>query len=135
MNVRRRIAATALSCAIAAGLGVLLLYAQQPALKRTVLRTADLSTPGREAVMAIAEFPPNAVAPRHVHPGEEMGYVLEGTAVLEVEGKAPVTARAGESFFIAAGTPHGARNIGATTAKVLGLYIVEKGKPLVSPAP
>jgi quercetin dioxygenase-like cupin family protein len=132
----RGVAATALAFAMVTGtLGVHLLSAQQSALKRTVLQKQDLSAPGREAVMAMAELPPDAVAARHTHPGEEMGYVLEGTAVLEVDGKPPVTLKAGEIFFIEAGIPHSARNIGATTAKVLGVYIVEKGKPLASPAP
>ena len=136
MKMRRGAAAAALACVIVTGtLGVHLLSAQQSALKRTVLQKQDLSAPGREAVMAVAELPPDAVAARHTHPGEEMGYVLEGTAVLEVDGKPPVTLKAGESYVIEAGTPHSARNIGTTTAKVLGLYIVEKGKPLASPAP
>ena len=136
MKMRTGVATTALACALVIGtLGLHLLSAQQSALKRTILRTQDLSAPGREAVMAIAEFPPNAVAARHTHFGEEMGYVLEGIAVLEVNGKPPVTLKAGESFFIEAGTPHSARNTGTTTAKVLGLYIVEKGRPLASPAP
>jgi len=128
--------AASLACALVIGaVGAHLMTAQQPAFRRTVLQTHDLSAPGREGVMAIAEFPPNAVAPRHTHAGEELGYVLEGTAVLEVEGRPPVTLKAGESFFIDAGTPHSARNVGATTARVLSVYVTEKGKPLATPAP
>lgn len=43
-------------------LGVHLLSAQQTALKRTVLQKQDLSVSGREAVMAVAELPPDAIA-------------------------------------------------------------------------
>ena len=120
---------------VTGALGVHLLSAQQTALKRTILQKQDLSVPGREAVMAVAELPPDAVAARHIHPGEEMGYVLEGVAVMEVDGKPPVTLKAGDVFFIEAGTPHSARNSGTTTVKVLSLYIVEKGKPLATPVP
>jgi quercetin dioxygenase-like cupin family protein len=135
MDLRRRDAA-ALACALVIGaVGAHFTTAQQPAFRRTLLQTHDLTAPGREAVMAIAEFPPNAVAPRHTHAGEELGYVLEGTAVLEVDGKPPVTLTAGQSFFVEAGIPHGARNVGATTAKVLSVYVVEKGRPLATPVP
>ncbi len=57
MKMRRGVAATALAGALVIGtLAVHLLSGQQPAFKRTVLQTQDLSAPGREAVMAIAEF-------------------------------------------------------------------------------
>ena len=107
---------------------------QEPGFTRTILQTRDLGTPGRVAVMARVEFQPGAVIGRHTHPGEEIGYVLEGTLVLEVEGKPPVTLKAGESYFIEAGRVHGGRN-GNTPASVLTTYVVEKGKPLASPSP
>jgi quercetin dioxygenase-like cupin family protein len=108
--------------------------AQQPAFKRTVLQQADLSTPGREVVQAVAEFEPKATPGRHTHPGEEIGYVLSGTFLVEQEGKAPVTLNAGGTFLIPAGTIHNATNTGAATGKILATYIVEKGKPLATPA-
>jgi quercetin dioxygenase-like cupin family protein len=48
-----------------------------------------------------------------------------------VEGKAPVTLKAGEVFFIPAGTIHSAKNVGSTNGAELATYVVEKGKPLV----
>jgi quercetin dioxygenase-like cupin family protein len=42
--------------------------------------------------------------------------------------------KAGDSSYIPANTPHAARS-GPNGAKVLATYIVEKGKPLASPAP
>lgn len=109
--------------------------AQQPAFKRTVLQKGDLSMPGREAVTALAEIPAGVRVGKHTHPGEEIGYIVEGTLVLEVEGKAPVTLKAGDAFFVEAGRPHDGKNEGAATAKVLATYVVEKGKPLATPAP
>jgi len=108
--------------------------AQQPAFKRTVLQQADISVPGREAVTAVAEFQPGAAAGRHTHPGEEVGYVLEGQLLLEQDGKAAVTLRAGQTFLIPPGTVHNATNSGSATARVLATYLVEKGKPLATPA-
>jgi quercetin dioxygenase-like cupin family protein len=107
--------------------------AQQAGFKRTVLQQGDLSVPGREVVTAIAEFQPGATAGRHTHPGEEAGYVLEGTIVLEQEGKPARTLVAGGTFFIPAGTVHNATNKGSAAARVLATYIVEKGKPVATP--
>jgi quercetin dioxygenase-like cupin family protein len=70
-------------------------------------------------------------APRHTHPGEEIIYVLKGTWEYTVEGKPPVTLKAGDVLFIPAGTIHSARNVGTVRAAELATYIVEKGKPLV----
>jgi len=108
--------------------------AQQAGFSRTVIQRGDLSTPGREVVSAIAEFQPGATVGRHTHPGEEAGYVLEGTLLVEQEGKAPVALKAGETFFIPSGTVHNATNKGSVKARVLATYIVEKGKPLATPA-
>jgi quercetin dioxygenase-like cupin family protein len=111
------------------------LAAQQPAgFKRVELQKHDLSVAGREAVQVRGEFNPGAGVPRHTHPGEEVSYVLEGTVVLEVDGKPPVTLKAGDIFFVPAGQIHAAKNTGTTGAKVLSTYIVEKGKPLATPA-
>jgi quercetin dioxygenase-like cupin family protein len=107
--------------------------AQQAPFKRTVLQTGDLSLPGREAVTAVAEFQPAATVGRHTHPGEEIGYVLEGTVLVEQEGKPPATLSAGQTFFITAGAIHNATNKGSGAARILATYVVEKGKPLATP--
>jgi quercetin dioxygenase-like cupin family protein len=108
--------------------------AQTPAFKRTVLQQADISVPGREVVTAVAEFQPGATPGRHTHAGEEVGYVIDGTISLEQEGKPAATLKAGQSFLIPAGTIHNATNTGSGVAKILATYIVEKGKPLATPA-
>jgi quercetin dioxygenase-like cupin family protein len=114
-------------------LAVSALAAQQNAFKRTILQQADISIAGREAVTGVGEFQPGAVAGRHTHAGEEIGYILEGTVVVEIDGKPPVTLGPGKTFLIPAGTIHNARNTGSGVAKVLATYIVEKGKPLATP--
>lgn len=111
------------------GLGIRALDAQQTGIKRTVLMKNDLTAQGREGVMGHAEIPAGMAAGRHFHHGEEMGYVLEGEAVLEVEGKAAQTLKPGDTYFIEAGKAHDVKVIGTVAAKALAVYIVEKGKP------
>jgi quercetin dioxygenase-like cupin family protein len=109
--------------------------AQAPTFKRTVVQQADLSTPGREVVQALVEFQPGGTPGRHTHPGEEVGYIIEGTFSLEQGDKPAVTLKAGQGFVIPAGQIHNATNTGTGVAKILATYIVEKGKPLATPAP
>jgi quercetin dioxygenase-like cupin family protein len=71
------------------------------------------------------------VAPRHSHPGEELVYVVEGLLEYTLDGRPPVTLKAGEVLFIPHGTPHTVKNVGSGNAAELATYIVEKGKPLV----
>ena len=104
--------------------------AQVPGTKRTDLQRHDLSAPGREVVQVVVELGPGVLAPKHRHPGEEIIYVLEGALEYEVEGKPPVTLKAGEGLFIPAGAAHSARNVGTGNGAELATYIVEKGKPL-----
>jgi quercetin dioxygenase-like cupin family protein len=115
----------------AALLGVSTLLAQQPGFKRTELQKHDLGTPRGEVVQVRADFEPGGAVGRHTHPGEEVSYVLEGSIELEVDGKTQ-TVEAGKPFFIPAGTVHAAKNNGQGAAKVLSLYIVEKGKPVAT---
>jgi len=105
--------------------------AQQPGIKRTDLQRHDLSAPGREVIQARVELDPGAEFGKHWHPGEEIIYVLEGTLEYQVEGKPPVTLKAGDILFIPAGTIHAAKNVGSSHGAELATYVVEKGKPLV----
>ena len=109
--------------------------AQQPAIKRTILQRADdPGSAGYEAIMAIAEIPPGATSGRHRHHGIELAYVLDGSVVIEHEGAAPKTLKAGDAFTNQAEV-HNAKNIGKKPVKILAVYLVEKGKPLAEPVP
>ena len=121
--------------ALALVLAAASLTAQQAGFKRTVLQQQKLSVAGHEVVTAIAEFQPGGTVGAHTHPGEEIGYVLEGAIVLEQQGKPPVTLTAGQTFFIPNGQVHNATNKGSSTARVLANYVVESGKPVATPAP
>lgn len=105
--------------------------AQQSGIKRTDLQRYDLSVPGYETVQARIDFEAHTAFGKHSHPGEEVIYVLDGELEYEVEGKSPVTLKAGEVLFIPAGVVHAARNKSHTNASELATYIVEKGKPVL----
>ena len=100
-------------------------------ISRTELQRHDMSAPGIEVVQAHIDFEPGTAFGNHKHPGEEIIYVLEGELEYIVEGKPPLTLKAGEVLFIPAGTIHSAKNVGDSKASELATYIVEKGKPLV----
>ena len=117
---------------VGSGLALHVARAQQPGIKRTDLQRHDLSAPGREAVQVRVEFAPGVSFPKHTHPGEEIIYVLEGSLEYQVEGKAPVTLKAGDVLFIPAGTVHAAKNVGSGNGAELATYVVEKGKPLLT---
>jgi quercetin dioxygenase-like cupin family protein len=116
------------------GLVLDMAQAQQPGVKRTDLQQHDLSVPGREVVQVRVDIAPGVLAPNHSHPGEEIVYVIEGLVEYQLEDRPPVTLRAGEVLFIPTGTIHSAKNVGSVNAAELATYIVEKGKPLVTPA-
>lgn len=117
---------------VGSGLALQVARGQQPGIKRTDLQRHDLSVPGREVVQARVDFDRRAVSPKHTHPGEEIIYVLEGSLEYQVEGKPPMTLKAGDVLFIPAGTIHAAKNVGRGNAKELATYVVEEGKPLVA---
>ncbi len=108
--------------------------AQQPAAKFKELQRREIPGTGLEGVTTVAEIPPGATSARHSHPGEDFGYVIEGTIILYVDGHPPVTLKAGDVFFTERGHIHNARNIGTTTARAVDTYVIDKGKPGITPA-
>jgi quercetin dioxygenase-like cupin family protein len=133
MTMTRKIVLGSLAAAALAGSG--LLMAQASGLTRTLVGRGDVSVQGREAVVARVEVAPGAKAGRHTHPGDEISYVMEGEATLLLDGQPARTVKAGESFVIPAGVIHDAHNNGTVPIKLVGVYVVEKGKPLATPTP
>jgi quercetin dioxygenase-like cupin family protein len=120
---------------VASGLTLDVAQSQQPGITRTDLLRHDLSVSGREVIQVRVDFAPGVAFPPHSHPGEEIAYVIEGLLEYRLEGRPPVTLKAGETLFIPAGTIHSAKNVGTGNAAELATYIVEKGKPLVAFGP
>src|SRR6266704_983682 len=108
----------------------LALFGQNPGIQRTVVHKADVSVPGREAVIARVEIAPGASAGRHTHPGEEITYVMEGEAEILSEGQPPLKVKEGDGFIVPAGAKHDEHNTGTQPVKLAAVYVVEKGKPL-----
>ncbi|MET3709598.1 quercetin dioxygenase-like cupin family protein [Sphingomonas trueperi] len=125
----------ALAAALIASATVAATIQGQLGVRRTDLQRHDLSIANRETVQARIDIAPGATAPWHRHPGEEIIYVIEGALEYQLEGKSPATFRAGEVLFVPAGVAHKAHNPGTTNGAELATYVVEKGKPLVVPAP
>jgi quercetin dioxygenase-like cupin family protein len=118
-----------------AGLTTMLAQGEEVRLgsvERTDLLREDLSIPGREVLQVLVEFAPGVMAPGHSHPGEEIVYVVEGLLEYVVDGKPPVTLKAGDTLFVPYGAIHSARNVGKVKAVELATYIVEKGVSLVT---
>jgi quercetin dioxygenase-like cupin family protein len=113
-----------------------LVQAQQSGIRRTLLQQQELTDiPGHVALIGTVEIPAGGSAGRHAHPGTEIGYVLEGSGTLLIDGQPPRAIRPGDSWIIPAGTPHYGRAGEVGPVKVLGVFVVEKGKPLATPAP
>jgi quercetin dioxygenase-like cupin family protein len=106
----------------------------KPTFTRTMLQDHPLTVKDRHAVMSRSEFQPGASSGRHTHPGEELGYVLEGTLELTIDGKTPQRLKAGDVIFMPAGAIHDAKNVGTGTLKVVSTYVLEVGKPFATPA-
>jgi quercetin dioxygenase-like cupin family protein len=118
-----------------AGSGIMLHAAfaqQQNGIRRTDLQRWDLDLPGREVIQVRVELDPGMSFGKHRHPGEEIIYVIEGTFEYEIEGRKPVTVKAGGVLFVPSGAIHSAKNVGDGQATELATYIVEIGKPLLT---
>jgi pimeloyl-ACP methyl ester carboxylesterase/quercetin dioxygenase-like cupin family protein len=101
-------------------------------LARRELQRSPSSIPGREIVQVITEIPAGVESGWHVHPGEEVGYIVAGQVEMTVQGRGSVTLRAGDGFLIPPRTPHNALDLGPETGRMLSTYIVETGQPLAT---
>lgn len=101
-------------------------------LKRTELQRSASSIPGRDIVQVRTEIPVGVASGWHVHPGEEIGYILAGTVRMEIEGSPTLTLNAGDPFLIPPRVPHNATDLGPDTGMMLSTYLVETGQPLAT---
>ena len=103
-----------------------------PGIKRTILQRADVPGANLETIVALVEVAPNFRAGRHTHPGNAVGYVMEGEFKMLVDGQPGRSIKAGEALIVPAGAVHD-EGTDAAPAKLIVTYVVEKGKPLVAP--
>jgi len=128
------IATLAMTCIAAAQQNLPAMTQQTATIKRTPLQKFDVPGTNYETVIGMAEIVPNVNIGRHTHPGPESGFMLDGEMVLMVAGQPDKTVKSGESYQVPPGAIHDAKT-GPNGAKVIATYVIEKGKPLASPAP
>jgi quercetin dioxygenase-like cupin family protein len=105
--------------------------AARAAFRATVLHESPLlGTDQRIYRLYTIDLEPGAATPRHMHPGDEIALVTEGSVALEMEGEAPRIFQAGQTFHPRPMTPHVARNASATVpARLIVSSITEAGRP------
>lgn len=108
--------------------------AATPGVTRKILSQTDGPAPGYVTLLVEATIEPGVAAGRHTHPGIESAYILEGAFELPIQGQPTRTVKAGDGFQIPAETPHAGGKPSDTKSRILITYVVEKGKPLASPA-
>ena len=141
MLTRREFAGVA-SCAICGLTGLIATdaaaqgtpTATTPGVTRKILSQMDGPMPGYVTIIAEADVEAGVTVARHTHPGIESAYVLEGEIEVPVEGQPTRTLKTGDSLQVPPETPHAGGKPAAQKTRVLATYIVEKGKPLASPA-
>ncbi|MGA3195941.1 MAG: cupin domain-containing protein [Terriglobales bacterium] len=121
--------------ALGLGLGLVgrpMLSAQEGLKSGRVVKRTDLKeSPGWEAILVQRDLPPGAESGEHTQGGNEIVYIQEGSVILEVEGKPPVTVKAGEAFTTSAGEVHNVKNASKSApVKALAFYVAKKGARL-----
>ena len=122
-----------LAVGVALGMfGSRMLSAEDPLKTGTVVqRTGLTGAKGLEAILVLRELPPGAESGKHTQSGNEIVYILDGSVILEVQGKPPVTVKAGEAFHTVAGEVHNVKNASASApGKALAFYVAKKGTAL-----
>jgi quercetin dioxygenase-like cupin family protein len=137
MLSRRKFSACAL-CAVAgfsaSSVGAEAAEEQQaPGVRRIILQRTEFPGSQYETLLVLAEIDAGVNVAKHTHPGIESAYVLEGGLELSVQGEPTRTLKAGDGNQIQPWTPHSARN-GDKLTRIAVTYVLEKGKPIASPA-
>jgi quercetin dioxygenase-like cupin family protein len=107
--------------------------ATTPGVTRKILAQIDGPMPGYVTIIAEAEIEAGVTVARHKHPGIESAYILEGGFDLPIEGQPTRAYKAGDGFQVPAETPHAGAKV-ENKSRLVVTYVVEKGKPLASPA-
>jgi quercetin dioxygenase-like cupin family protein len=106
--------------------------AKPPAVEGAELMTRDLTgDAGKEVLMLTVTYQPGGASLPHRHDAQVFVYVLEGEMTMQVDGSAPVTLHAGQTFYEGRDDIHriSANASKTTPAKILVLMIKDKGKP------
>jgi quercetin dioxygenase-like cupin family protein len=108
--------------------------ATTPGVSRRILSQTDGPVQGYVTIIVEAEIEAGVTVARHTHPGIESAYIVEGGLEVPIEGQPTRAYKPGDGFVIPAGTPHAGGKNGDKKTRIASTYVVEKGKPLASPA-
>jgi quercetin dioxygenase-like cupin family protein len=136
--MKRRVVMLTLALAVGIALGTVgsqVLNAQQVPVTRTALFKTDLpGIEGKEVLVERVELAPGVAAGKHYHPGNVFVYILEGSGILEIEGKPAVTQTAGSMWHEPPKQVQIFKNESKTApVKILAIFISEKGQPVTVP--
>ena len=101
-------------------------------IKRTPIGKTEVPGSNYEVITAMVEIQPGFKAGRHNHPGTVQVQMLDGEFWLALDGQPEKTYKAGQSFEVPNQAIHNEGAFGSVPAKFIAVYIVEKGKPMVS---
>ena len=124
----------AITLAAAITFGVAAPCYAQSGLSRATLQSTDLPGTDYKALLTLTTIAPNAKAPRHTHPGIESSYIESGDGELMIAGEPNRHVASGDHFQIPPGVPHSI-DAGGSGMKIVTTYVVQKDKPLATPAP
>lgn len=131
MLTRRGFASCAL-CALT-GFAATGVEAEAPSgIKREILERMDGPTEGYETIIASAEVEAGFQVPRHIHPGIESAYIVDGSAVVSIDGAGDREIKGGDAVQVPARRPHSLKN-GDKPMKIISTYVIEKGQPIAIP--
>jgi quercetin dioxygenase-like cupin family protein len=104
----------------------------------TELMTQDLiGAPGKEALMITVTYGAGAASLPHRHDAQVFVYVLEGQVTMQLQGRAPVTLRVGQTFYEGPNDIHqvSANASQTTPAKILVFMVKDKARPASRDSP
>jgi quercetin dioxygenase-like cupin family protein len=126
-----------LSARLFFALSLVLAAAAAPAddpVKRIPLERYEVPGTNLVTVTVRVEAAPGAQLPRHTHPGVEITTCVSGEMDLSIDGQPTRHIAAGDHFQVPAGVAHSIK-FGAQPAVLVAAFVVEKDKPLATPAP
>lgn len=125
------------TCVFCAAGGVLAAEVGAPAqgagFTRTVINRQEFPGDTMVTLQVQVDIDPGYLVAAHTHPGAELGYILDGGGTFGMKGVADRTVKPGDAFSVPPATPHFLQN-GSAKTRVLSVYVVDKSKPLATPA-
>ena len=102
----------------------------RPAEFSELHRVALADASDLQVVMGLIERSGESVSGKHIHPGGEFGFVIQGSVTVATEREPHATLNAGDSFYQPPGEWH-VVGTAAEGARTVVFRVVKKGNPMV----